>query len=135
MQHHYALRSLRREHQHLVEREKQLGDILNPLRSGYNPNYQDMAVLETIESWLPWLEEVSAIPGSTCPAWCLRRLINKVREESGRGRHLLAFFLGIEPSSDWTDIHSSGSSEKYEKMLVVGRVMETGLPFHEITGF
>lgn len=96
---------------------------------------QDMAVLETIESWLPWLEEVSAIPGSTCPAWCLRRLLNKVREESARGRHLLAFFLGIESSSDWTDIHSSGSSEKYEKMLIVGRVMETGLPFHEITGY
>lgn len=96
---------------------------------------QDIAVLEAIETWLPWLEEVGAIPGSTCPAWCLRRLLKNIREEHTRGRHILAFFLGVESSSDWTDIFSSDSSDKYGKMLIVGRMMETGLSFHETTKF
>lgn len=94
---------------------------------------QDMAILEAIESWLPWLEEVGAIPGSTCPAWCLRGLLNKIKEERTRGRHVLAFFLGVESTSDWSDIYSSDSSDKYRRMLVVGRMMETGLSFYETT--
>lgn len=96
---------------------------------------QDMAVLEAIESWLPWLEHVCAIPRSTCPAWCLRGLLNNIKEERARGRHVLAFFLGVESTSDWTDIYSNDSSEKYRQMLVVGRMMETGLAFHETTRF
>lgn len=96
---------------------------------------QDMAVLDALESWMPWLEEVGATPGSTCPAWCLRGLLNNIREERARGRHVLAFFLGVEASSDWTDIYSSDSSDKDGKMLIVGRMMETGLSFHEITRF
>ena len=38
-------------HQKHLEREKQLGDILDGLRRGYNPNYQDMAVLEAVRGW------------------------------------------------------------------------------------
>ena len=49
--HSNALKSLQREHKKLQEREKSLGDILNSLRSGYNPNYQDMAVLEAVRGW------------------------------------------------------------------------------------
>jgi len=46
--HHNALKSLQREHKKRLEREKQLSDILDTLRHGYNPNYQDMAVLEAV---------------------------------------------------------------------------------------
>ena len=46
--------SLQREHKQHLEREKALGDILNSLRSGYNPNYQDMAVLEAVRGWEFW---------------------------------------------------------------------------------
>lgn len=49
--HHNALKSLRREHKKHLEREKQLSDILDTLRHGYNPNYQDMAVLEAVRGW------------------------------------------------------------------------------------
>lgn len=46
-----ALKSLQREYQTLQERERSLGDILDNLRAGYNPNYQDMAVLEAVRGW------------------------------------------------------------------------------------
>ena len=49
--HHNALKSLQRVHGKHLEREKQLGDILDSLRRGYNPNYQDMAVLEAVRGW------------------------------------------------------------------------------------
>jgi protein kinase C substrate 80K-H len=49
--HHNALKSLRKAHEKHVEREKQLGDILDALKGGYNPNYQDMAVLEAVRGW------------------------------------------------------------------------------------
>lgn len=58
MVHHNALKSLQKEHQQHLEREKALGDILNTLRSGYNPNYQDMAVLEAVRGW----EELAKLP-------------------------------------------------------------------------
>lgn len=38
-------------HKEHLQREKALGDILDNLRSGYNPNYQDMAVLEAVRGW------------------------------------------------------------------------------------
>ena len=49
--HHNAVKSLQREHKTHLEREKQLSDILDTLRHGYNPNYQDMAVLEAVRGW------------------------------------------------------------------------------------
>ncbi|TFK43050.1 glucosidase II beta subunit-like-domain-containing protein [Crucibulum laeve] len=56
--HSNALKSLRREHFKHLEREKALGDILTALRTGYNPNYQDMAVLEAVRGW----EELAGLP-------------------------------------------------------------------------
>ncbi|KLO07499.1 endoplasmic reticulum protein [Schizopora paradoxa] len=50
-EHHFALKSLKREHEKLKEKEKILADILSALRGGYNPNYQDMAVLEAVRGW------------------------------------------------------------------------------------
>ncbi|KAG2130985.1 glucosidase II beta subunit-like-domain-containing protein [Suillus bovinus] len=61
--HHTALKSLQKEHKKHMEREKALGDILTSLRTGYNPNYQDMAVLEAVRGWealagLPHINDV-----------------------------------------------------------------------------
>lgn len=50
-EHHFALKSLKREHEKLKEKERILADILSALRGGYNPNYQDMAVLEAVRGW------------------------------------------------------------------------------------
>jgi protein kinase C substrate 80K-H len=58
MEHSNALKSLQREHKKHLEREKTLGDILDSLRNGYNPNYQDMAVLEAVRGW----EQLAGLP-------------------------------------------------------------------------
>jgi protein kinase C substrate 80K-H len=67
--HHNALKSLQQEHEKHLEREKQLSDILDTLRHGYNPNYQDMAVLEAVRGWeylagLPHIGEAEREEGS-----------------------------------------------------------------------
>lgn len=49
--HSQALASLKREHDAARERTKALEEILASLRDGYNPNYQDMAVLEAVRGW------------------------------------------------------------------------------------
>lgn len=51
MSHAAALKALQREHKKHLEREGSLGEILDALRKGYNPNYQDMAVLEAVRGW------------------------------------------------------------------------------------
>ncbi|KAF8898115.1 glucosidase II beta subunit-like protein-domain-containing protein [Gymnopilus junonius] len=58
IEHHNALKSLQREYKNHLEREKALGLILDTLRTGYNPNYQDMAVLEAVRGW----EELAGLP-------------------------------------------------------------------------
>lgn len=63
IEHYHALKSLQKEHQKHVEREKALGDILGTLRLNYNPNYQDMAVLDAVRGWeyhagLPHINDV-----------------------------------------------------------------------------
>jgi protein kinase C substrate 80K-H len=49
---------LQREHTKHLEREKAVGLILDTLRTGYNPNYQDMAILEAVRGW----EELTGLP-------------------------------------------------------------------------
>ncbi|KAJ3790593.1 glucosidase II beta subunit-like-domain-containing protein [Lentinula aff. detonsa] len=56
--HSNALKSLQREHKKYLQREKELSNILDALRTGYNPNYQDMAVLEAVRGW----EEIAGLP-------------------------------------------------------------------------
>lgn len=53
-----ALKSLQKEHEKHLEKEKALGDVLDTLRTGYNPNYQDMAVLEAVRGW----ESLAGLP-------------------------------------------------------------------------
>lgn len=45
------MRSLQKYYNELQEREKTLAGILGALKTGYNPNYHDMAVLEAVRGW------------------------------------------------------------------------------------
>jgi protein kinase C substrate 80K-H len=58
LEHSDTLKLLRFELTRHLEREKLLGNILDELRRGYNPNYQDMAVLEAVRGW----EELAGLP-------------------------------------------------------------------------
>ena len=49
--HSAALKALKRSRDELATKEKALTDILSTLRGGYNPNYQDMAVLEAVRGF------------------------------------------------------------------------------------
>lgn len=87
--HHNALKSLQREHKKLLEREKQLSDILDTLRHGYNPNYQDMAVLEAVRGWEyltgpPHISEAQREEGSDEEEEATAN-IDEVKEELGDG--------------------------------------------------
>jgi protein kinase C substrate 80K-H len=50
-QHKKALEAYKRLHEKAKKREETLKTILSTLREGYNPNYQDMAVLEAVRGW------------------------------------------------------------------------------------
>jgi len=52
------LAGLKRDYNKVLEKEKALGEILDNLRSKYNPNYQDMAVLEAVRGW----EQIANLP-------------------------------------------------------------------------
>jgi protein kinase C substrate 80K-H len=97
--HHTALNSLQKEHKKHLEREKALGDILTSLRTGYNPNYQDMAVLEAVRGW----EALAGLPH-----------INDVRKGDDGGADTTA-----ETSKTEDDIEDEGlwNAEKIEKEL------------------
>lgn len=63
LKHRDALKSLQREHKKHLEREETLSQILDTLRRSYNPNYQDMAVLDAVRGWeylagLPHINDV-----------------------------------------------------------------------------
>jgi protein kinase C substrate 80K-H len=49
--HSRALKSLQGHYKRLQEKERTLANILSTLKDGYNPNYQDMAVLEAVRGW------------------------------------------------------------------------------------
>ena len=57
-EHQRVIKGLKKEMEKHEKREKALGDILDALRSGYNPNYQDMAVLEAVRGW----EQLAGLP-------------------------------------------------------------------------
>jgi len=49
--HSKALKSVHQYYLQYQERAAALGEILSNLKEGYNPNYQDMAVLEAVRGW------------------------------------------------------------------------------------
>ncbi|KAI5116540.1 hypothetical protein M0805_004323 [Coniferiporia weirii] len=60
IEHAAALKALKRAKEELAARERTLSDILSSLRAGYNPNYQDMAVLEAVRGY----EYYAGLPSS-----------------------------------------------------------------------
>jgi len=68
--HSELLRTLLALHRGQRVRLNALEDILSSLRAGYNPNYQDMAVLEAVRGW----EQVAGLPH-----------INDVKKDEGEG--------------------------------------------------
>ncbi|KAK7051251.1 hypothetical protein VNI00_004751 [Paramarasmius palmivorus] len=58
LDHAGALKQLKEQQKKTLERQVQLEQILDSLRTGYNPNYQDMAVLEAVRGW----EELAGLP-------------------------------------------------------------------------
>lgn len=86
--HYTALQALQKEHKKHLEKEKVLGDVLDSLRTGYNPNYQDMAVLEAVRGW----ESLAGLPH-----------INDVRkgEESGEEAQVQTSEVKGEEEGTW----------------------------------
>ena len=71
------------------ERLDALEDILSSLRTGYNPNYQDMAVLEAVRGW----EQIAGLPH-----------INDVKKnEDEGGEETLPFDVQHEISGEETE--------------------------------
>ncbi|KAH0839562.1 glucosidase II beta subunit-like protein-domain-containing protein [Lanmaoa asiatica] len=83
--HHVALKSLRKEHKKHLEKEKTLGDVLDTLRTGYNPNYQDMAVLEAVRGW----ESLAGLPH-----------INDIRKGEDSGEEAQAHTPDVEEEEE-----------------------------------
>lgn len=102
IEHHNALKSLRREHEKLKANEKVLADILTSLRSGYNPNYQDMAVLEAVRGW----EHYAKIP-------------HIGEEEKAKERKV----------GDEEDTEAEGSDEEPEEVLEEGEWSSSRLEY------
>lgn len=95
MEHTKALKSLQREYKKRLAREKALGDILDALRRGYNPNYQDMAVLEAVRGW----EALARLPH-----------INDVAKDDGEGEQQVITGDEEYEEEEWT-------AEELEKEL------------------
>lgn len=85
------------------ERLNALEDILSGLRTGYNPNYQDMAVLEAVRGW----EQIAGQPH-----------INDVKmdEDEDEGGEESQLF------DDQTDISDEETERKVESILKTNRV-------------
>ena len=82
-------------------RLKALEDILSGLRTGYNPNYQDMAVLEAVRGW----EQIAGLSH-----------INDVKKDEGGG--------GEEPLpfDDQSEISDEETEHEVESILKTNRI-------------
>lgn len=126
--HRNALKSLQREHKKHLEKEKILGDILDSLRSNYNPNYQDMAVLEAVRGWeaqagLPHINDVGKEEGSDSPATSeVEEEVQKEVEEGMWSASDLEYRLDGLLNSDYDSLllehetHIGASSSKSPRM-------------------
>ncbi len=86
-------------------------------------------VLCAFEDQFPWLQTVSATPGSTAPLWMIRRLVSNLREERARGRIVLCATTDIGNTEEWSNIWSA---QVQYRLMVMGRVIQTGAGFYEI---
>jgi protein kinase C substrate 80K-H len=99
--HSELLESLLVLHKTQRQRLDALEDILSSLRTGYNPNYQDMAVLEAVRGW----EQIAGLPH-----------INDVKKDEAEG--------GEEPLpfDDQSGISDEETQHKVEGILKTNRV-------------
>jgi hypothetical protein len=99
--HSELLESLLVLHKNQRQRLDALEDILSTLRTGYNPNYQDMAVLEAVRGW----EQVAGLPH-----------INDVKKgEDGGGGN-------TPPSDDQSEVSDEETERKVDSILKTNRV-------------
>ena len=97
--HSELLESLLALHRNQRQRLNALEDILSGLRTGYNPNYQDMAVLEAVRGW----EQIAGLPH-----------INDVKKDEEGGEPL--------PFDDHSKISDEETESEIENILKTNRV-------------
>lgn len=99
--HSELLESLLVLHKNQRQRVEALEDILSSLRTGYNPNYQDMAVLEAVRGW----EQIAGLPH-----------INDVKKDEDEG--------GEEPlpPEDQSEISDEETERKIEDILKTNHI-------------
>jgi len=98
--HSELLESLLVLHKNQRQRLDALEDILSGLRIGYNPNYQDMAVLEAVRGW----EQIAGLPH-----------INDAKKDDESGEE-------PPPFDDQSDISDEETEHKVESILKTNRV-------------
>lgn len=104
--HSELLESLLALHKNQRERLNALEDILSSLRTGYNPNYQDMAVLEAVRGW----EQIAGLPH-----------INDVKKNEDEGGEEP---LPFDDKSEVFDEETEGKVESILKTNHVSLLME-----------
>ncbi|KAL5508480.1 hypothetical protein ACEPAH_6099 [Sanghuangporus vaninii] len=105
VEHAAALRALKREYNDLKDKEQTLSDILSSLRAGYNPNYQDMAVLEAVRGY----EFYAGLPPSNDRDRAKEEEDEKAKSEDAKVEE-------EEPEVEWLD-EGEWSRDKLEKDL------------------
>jgi hypothetical protein len=90
----------------------------------------DLEVLSFVESQLWWLADLCAVPGSTCPPWLLHELLSKIKRERAQGRVFFFMYSDISASQEWSHIWSNPSKRR---VMLVGRMVDTGDAFYEVT--
>ncbi len=116
LEHRDALNSLQREHKKHLEREKTLSEILDALRTGYNPNYQDMAVLDAVRGWeylagLPHINDVGKDASTET-------------EETEDGEKSVSEPEEIIPEGEWTAVQLEKDLPKLLKTDYVSLLLE-----------
>jgi len=104
--HSELLEALLALHKNQRQRLNALEDILSGLRTGYNPNYQDMAVLEAVRGW----EQIAGLPH-----------INDVKKDEDEGGEEL---LPIDGQPEISDEETERSVESILKTNRVSLLME-----------
>jgi len=99
--HSELLESLLTLHRDQRQRLSVLEDILSSLRTGYNPNYQDMAVLEAVRGW----EQIAGLPH-----------INDVKKDEDEGGEQLL------SSDDKSKISGEETERQVENILKTNHV-------------
>ncbi|KAH8779899.1 hypothetical protein F5883DRAFT_484713 [Diaporthe sp. PMI_573] len=89
-------------------------------------------VLDAVTERFHWLEKIASAPGSTLPAWALRRLMRCLRREREQGHVVLFFVTDIKPTEE---LWAVGSASIKHSVMIMGRVARTGASFYNVENF